>query len=81
MLEELQTRLANSSQEPLSLPELEDLYTTGCAQVLELEAEAMRIGRQRASIDERLMALREDLRHVRTAIEWLREQPDASGLG
>ena len=55
------------SGRPVELPELERAYTTCCAEILELEAEAMRTGR-------RLNELREQLRHVRSAIEWLQEE-------
>ena len=51
----------------LELPELEQAYTSACAEILELEATAVRISR-------RLDELREQLRHVRTAIEWLQEE-------
>jgi hypothetical protein len=69
MLEELEARIAEarSGEHPISLHELEELYTTGCAQVLELEADAVRISR-------RVSELREQLRHVRTAIDWLQEE-------
>ena len=69
MLNEIDARLdaAGSGGPPLELSELEHIYTTGCAEVLELEADAIRIER-------RLTELRQQLRHVRTAIEWLQEQ-------
>ena len=69
MLDEIETRLeaARSGDSPMALEDLERIYTTGCAEVLELEADAIRIGR-------RLTELRQQLRHVRTAIEWLQEQ-------
>jgi hypothetical protein len=51
----------------VELSELEQAYTTGCAEILELEAQAMRTSR-------RLNELRDQLRHVRTAIEWLQEE-------
>jgi hypothetical protein len=72
MLNEIEELLdaAGSGGRPLELSELERLYTTGCAEVLELEADAMRIER-------RVTELREQLRHVRTAIEWLQEQEGA----
>jgi hypothetical protein len=71
MLDELQTRLeeARSGERPLDVAELEQLYTTGCAEVLELEARSARIARQ---VD----GLREQLRHLRTAIDWLHEEAD-----
>lgn len=69
MLEEIETRLeeARSGERPIELEELEDLYTSGCAAILELEAEAMRSKR-------RLKELRDQLRHIRTAIEFLQEE-------
>lgn len=69
MLDELETRIqeARSGERPIDLPELEQLYTTGCAEILELEADSVRIAR-------RLAELREQLRHVRTAIDWLHEE-------
>ena len=69
MLDEIETRLeaARSGDSPMALEDLERIYTTGCAEVLELEADAIRIER-------RLTELRQQLRHVRTAIEWLQEQ-------
>ena len=69
MLDEIETRLeaARSGEVPMSLEELERIYTTGCAEVLELEADGVRIRR-------RVAELREQLRHVRTAIEFLQEQ-------
>ena len=74
MLEQLESRLreARSGERPLDLPELEALYTSGCAEILELEADAMRISR-------RVGALRGELRHLRTAIEFLQEQQAAGG--
>ena len=54
---------ARKGHREVSLSELEEVYTTGCAEILELEAEILR--------------LRGQLRHVRTAIEWLQEQGDA----
>jgi hypothetical protein len=73
MLEEIERRLeeARTGQRPIKLAELEELYTSGCANVLELEADALRIRR-------RIKELRLQLRHVRTAIEWLQED-DATG--
>jgi hypothetical protein len=50
----------------IELTELEQAYTSGCAEVLELEADSVRVGR-------RLNELHEQLRHIRTAIEWLQE--------
>jgi hypothetical protein len=72
MLEEVERRLreARSGARPLSLDELEALYTSGCAEILELEADAMRIER-------RVAELREQLRHLRTAVEFLQEQKAA----
>jgi hypothetical protein len=57
----------------IELSELEDAYTSGCAEVLALEAEAARARR-------RVEDLRGELRHIRTAIDWLQEQK-RSGLG
>ena len=54
---------ARDGHREVSLSELEEVYTTGCAEILELEAEILR--------------LRAQLRHVRTAIEWLQDQSDA----
>jgi hypothetical protein len=72
MLDEVERRLreARSGARPLDLPELEALYTSGCAEILELEADAMRISR-------RVGELRDQLRHLRTAIEFLQEQQAA----
>ena len=69
MLDERESRLreARSGERQLDLPELETLYTSGCAEILELEADAMRITR-------RVGELRDQLRHLRTAIEFLQEQ-------
>jgi chromosome segregation ATPase len=61
LLEEMQ------SGRQVELPELEQAYTSACAEILELEADAVRTKR-------RLAELREQLRHVRTAIEWLQEE-------
>jgi hypothetical protein len=63
--ERVDTLLSNArnGHRTVSLSELEEIYTTGCAEVLQLEAEVLR--------------LRAQLRHVRTAIEWLQEQGDA----
>jgi hypothetical protein len=71
--DELDKRLAHArdGERPIALSELESLYTSGCAEVLELEADAVRTQRR---IDE----LRAQLRHVRTAIEWLQEQDAAT---
>jgi hypothetical protein len=73
MQHELDERLAQArgGQRPIALPELESLYTSGCAEVLELEADAVRTQR-------RIAELRSQLRHVRTAIEWLQEQEAAA---
>ncbi len=54
----------------IALTELEQAYTSGCAEVLELEAESVRVRR-------RLNELHEQLRHIRTAIEWLQEVDDS----
>ena len=72
MLDRLEDRLreARTGTRPVGLKELEALYTSGCAEVLELEADAMRIAR-------RVNELRDQLRHLRTAIEFLREQEAA----
>ena len=72
MLEKIETRLeqARSGERPIELDELESLYTSGCAEILELEADSMRIRR-------RLHELRDQLRHVRTAIEFLQEEQAA----
>jgi hypothetical protein len=69
MLDELEKRLeeARTGGRPLGLEELETLYTSGCAAVLELEAESLRTQR-------RLSELRNRLRHIRTAIEFLQEE-------
>lgn len=69
MLDELEARIAEarSGERPIDLRELEELYTTGCAQVLELEADSARIAR-------RVAELREQLRHMRTVIDWLQEE-------
>ena len=73
MLEGIDARIreARSGERPIELPELEALYTSGCAEILELEADALRISR-------RVEELREQLRHVRTAIEWLQDEEAAS---
>jgi hypothetical protein len=73
MLERIESRLeeARSGERPIELQELEDLYTTGCAEILELEADSMRLRR-------RLQDLRDQLRHIRTAIEFLQEEQAAS---
>lgn len=72
MLDKIETRLeqARSGERPIELEELEALYTSGCAEILELEADSMRIRR-------RLHELRDQLRHVRTAIEFLQEEQAA----
>jgi hypothetical protein len=69
MLEDLERRIeeARSGARNIDLGELEQLYTTGCAEILELEARSARIAR-------RVSELREELRHVRTAIDWLQEE-------
>jgi hypothetical protein len=69
---ELERRLARarSGEQPIALAELESIYTSGCAEVLELEADAVRIKR-------RINELRGQLRHVRTAIEWLQQEGPA----
>jgi hypothetical protein len=74
MLDELEIRLkaARSGDRPIDLRELEQLYTMGCAEILELEADSLRISR-------RVAELREQLRHVRTAIDWLQEEEAAAG--
>jgi hypothetical protein len=54
----------------IELTELEQAYTSGCAEVLELEADSVRVRR-------RLNELHEQLRHIRTAIEWLQEVEDS----
>ena len=75
MLDDLEKRLdeARTGGRPLGLEELETLYTNGCAAVLELEAESLRTHR-------RLSELRNRLRHIRTAIEFLQEE-QAGGAG
>ena len=75
MLDELEKRLeeARTGGRPLGLEELKTLYTNGCAAVLELEAESLRTQR-------RLSELRNRLRHIRTAIEFLQEE-QAGGAG
>jgi hypothetical protein len=74
MLEKIDARLreARSTGRPIHLQELEALYTSGCAEVLELEAESLRTERQ-------LKELRERLRHIRTAIEFLQQQEPGAG--
>ena len=74
MLDKLEKRLqeARRGDGPLDLAELEALYTSGCAEILDLEADAMRITR-------RVGELRDQLRHLRTAIEFLQEQRAAGG--
>jgi hypothetical protein len=71
---DLETLLSNvGAGEQIELDDLEQAYTSGCAEILELEADAIRARRR---VDE----LREQLRHVRTAIEWLQqERRDRSG--
>ena len=72
MLEKIETRLeeARTGERPIELRELEALYTSGCAEILELEADDIRIKR-------RLQDLRDQLRHIRTAIEFLQEEQAA----
>jgi len=74
MLDELEARIAEArtGERPIDLRELEQLYTTGCAQVLELEADSVRISR-------RVAELREELRHMRTAIDWMQEEEAGAG--
>jgi hypothetical protein len=74
MLDKIETRLeeARSGERPIELEELEALYTSGCAEILELEADSMRTRR-------RLHELRDQLRHIRTAIEFLQEEEQATG--
>jgi hypothetical protein len=101
LLERVDTllRQARNGHRDVSLSALEDVYTTGCAAVLELEAESIRLGRRSLTaletagnggaadhpdladlaessrtVDQTLTQLRSDLRHVRTAIEWMQEQ-------
>ena len=101
LLERLDTllRQARSGHRNVSLSELEEVYTTGCAAVLELEAEVIRLGRRSRTaleaagnggaadhpdladlaessrtVEQTLIQLRSDLRHIRTAIEWMQEQ-------
>jgi len=66
MLENIEARLEElrSGERSVDLHELEALYTSGCAEILELEADGLRIKRQ-------LEELRARLRHLRTAIEFL----------
>jgi len=104
LLERVDTLLrdARSGHRNVSLSELEDVYTTGCAEVLELEAEIIRARRRIRSaleatgnggaahsgladlaessrtLERTLKQLRSELRHVRTAIEWLQERRDAA---
>ena len=74
MLDKIEARLeeARSGVRPIELEELEALYTSGCAEILELEADLMRSKR-------RLKELRDQLRHVRTAIEFLQEEQATGG--
>jgi hypothetical protein len=73
MHEDLESLLSDiESGRQIELDELEEAYTSGCAEILELEADAMRTRR-------RLTELREQLRHVRTAIEWLQEERGSRG--
>jgi hypothetical protein len=72
---ELETLLSEvESGLRVGLPELERAYTSGCAEILELEADAIRTNR-------RLNELRDQLRHIRTAIEWLQEERGGSSAG
>jgi predicted nucleic acid-binding Zn-ribbon protein len=93
-------RDARTGHREVSLSELEEVYTTGCAQVLELEAEVLRLGRRSRgaleaagngdakeladlakssrTVERTLNRLRADLRHVRTAIEWLQDQRESA---
>ncbi len=71
MNDELERILSDvRSGRSIELTELEQAYTSGCAEVLELEADSLRVRR-------RLNELREQLRHIRTAIEWLQEVKDS----
>ncbi len=72
MLEDIETRLEElrSGGRPVDRQELEALYTSGCAEILELEADSLRIKRQ-------LTELRERLRHIRAAIEFLQDEQAA----
>jgi hypothetical protein len=72
MLDELESRLdeARTGTRRVGVKELEALYTSGCAEILELEADAMRIAR-------RVKELRDQLRHLRTAIEFLQQEQTA----
>jgi hypothetical protein len=103
LLERLDALLgeARSGRHGVGLRELEELYTSGCAEALELEAEAARLRRRSriasegaegqvshpepaelaaadAALERTLSQLRNQLRHLRTAIEWLQEQDGAS---
>jgi hypothetical protein len=69
-LHEMGLQEARTSDRPIELQELEALYTSGCAETLELEADALRTKR-------RLTELRDRLRHIRTAIEFLQEEQAA----
>lgn len=72
---------ARSHGRGVTLRALEELYTTGCAQALELEAEAVRLQRRRqdaTALRETLTELRRQIRHIRTATEWLREESTAA---
>jgi hypothetical protein len=73
LLERVDILLRDARSGPGNVPlsELEDVYTSGCAKVLELEADAMRSKR-------RLRELRDELRHVRAAIEFLQDEQAAS---
>ena len=76
MFEEIEVRLNQTPAggRAMDLQELEALYTSGCARVLELEADAMRSKRQ-------LKMLRDELRHVRAAIEFLQQAQAADDVG
>lgn len=103
LLERVDTLLrdARNGDRDVSLSELEDVYTIGCAEILQLEAEIIRLRRRShsaleaagnggtahseladlaessRSVERTLKQLRSELRHVRTAIEWLQERRDA----
>ena len=74
-------RAAPSRGRGVTLRALEELYTTGCARALELEAEAVRLQRGNqdgTALRESLNELRRQIRHIRTATEWLREESAAT---
>jgi hypothetical protein len=107
LLERVDTLLrdARNGDRDVSLSELEDVYTIGCAEILELEAEVIRLRRRSRSaleaagnggaaqsgladlaessrsVERALKQLQSELRHVRTAIEWLQERHDATPVG